>query len=181
VVRNTGGAGFIGSFVVRRRISAGSPVWFLDNFSEKNHGRSRCEPECAAHLAPLGRVIAALNCAIFGIEVVLRCRIGPGIFRPQTHETFIGAAVIGRIASISQGVTPGARYGDITFPASHRPTIGHDVKLSVGAVVRGGACVWNGTVVGANAVVLADVPDGCPAVGVPARIMSRIGFGGGVS
>ncbi len=181
MVRNTGGAGCIGSFVVRRRISAGSPVRVLDNFSEQSHGRSPCEPKWAALIAPLGRFVSAFTCALFGIEVVLRCWIGPGIFRPQTHDTFIGAAVIGRIASISQVVTLGARDGDVIFTASHRPTIGHDVKLSVGAVVRGGACVGSGTVVGANVVVLADVPDGCPAVGVPARIISRIGFGGGVS
>ncbi len=181
MVRNTGGAGFIGSFIDRRRILAGSAVRVLDNFSEQIHGRSPCEPEWAAHMAPLGRVISAFNCALLGIEVVLGCRVGPGIFRPHTHETFIGAAVIGRIASISQGVTLGARDGDVTSPASHRPTIGHDVTLSVGAVVRGGVCVGNGTVVGANAAVLADVPDGCPAVGVPARVISRISFGGGVS
>jgi serine O-acetyltransferase len=134
-----------------------------------------------ARLMPIGRVISSLNCVLFGIEVAMRCRIGPGLFLPHTHGTVIGAVEIGANASISRGVTLGARDGDVTFPASHRPTIGHDVTLSVGAVVRGGVCVGNGTVVGANAAVLADVPDGCPAVGVPARIISRISFGGGVS
>lgn len=181
MVLNTGRAGFIGSFIVRRTISAGSPVWILDNLSEQIHGKSPCEPEWAARMAPLGSNISASNCAIFGIEVAPRCRIGPGVFRLHTHGTFIGAVGIGRIASIAQGVTLDARDGDVTFPASHRPTIGHDVTLSVGVLVRGGFCVGNETVDGANAVVLTDVPDECPAVKVPARSIPRIGFGGGVS
>jgi serine O-acetyltransferase len=132
-----------------------------------------------AHLAPFGRVISALNCAVFGIEVTMRCRIGPGLFLPHTHGTVIGAVEIGANASIYQGVTLGAKDSDITFAASHRPTIGHDVTLGVGSVILGGVRVGNGAVVGANAVVLTDVPDGCLAVGVPARVIPRMSIGTG--
>jgi dTDP-L-rhamnose 4-epimerase len=45
----TGGAGFIGSCIVRRIISAGSPVRVLDNLSEQIHGKLPCEPEWAGH------------------------------------------------------------------------------------------------------------------------------------
>ena len=130
-----------------------------------------------AHMAPLGRAASALNCAVFGIEVALRCRIGPGLYLPHTHGTVIGAVEIGTNVSIYQGVTLGARDLDVTFAPSHRPTIGDDVLLGAGAVVLGGVRVGNGAVVGANTVVMDDVPAGCLAVGVPARIIDRKGNG----
>ena len=130
-----------------------------------------------AHMAPLGRAASALNCAVFGIEVALRCRIGPGLYLPHTHGTVIGAVEIGTNVSIYQGVTLGARDLDVTFAPSHRPTIGDDVLLGAGAVVLGGVRVGNGAVVGANTVVMDDVPAGCLAVGVPARIIDRKGTG----
>jgi len=126
-----------------------------------------------ARLAPLSQAISALNCAVFGIEVALRCRIGPGLYLPHTHGTVIGAVEIGANVSIYQGVTLGARGLDATFAPSHRPTIGDEVLIGAGAVVLGGVRVGNGATVGANAVVLADVPDGGLAIGVPARIVDR--------
>ena len=129
------------------------------------------------HLASLGRLISAMNCTVFGIEVALRCRIGGGLYLPHTHGTVIGAVEIGRNASIYQGVTLGARDLGAAFSASHRPTIGDDVMLGAGAVVLGGVRVGNGAVVGANAVVISDVPEGCLAIGVPARVVPRAGAG----
>ncbi len=45
----TGGAGFIGSCIVRRMISAGRPVRVLDSLSEQIHGKAADEPEWASH------------------------------------------------------------------------------------------------------------------------------------
>jgi len=52
-----------------------------------------------------------------------------------------------------------------------RPSIGDDVFIYAGAKVLGDVTVGNGACVGANAVVLEDVPAGATAVGVPARIL----------
>ena len=49
--------------------------------------------------------------------------------------------------------------------------IGDDVFVYAGAKVLGNVTVGNGATVGANAVVLADVPAGYTAVGVPARLL----------
>lgn len=50
------------------------------------------------------------------------------------------------------------------------PTIGKNVTICAGAKVLGGVTVGDGAVIGANAVVLSDVPANALAVGVPAKI-----------
>ena len=52
-----------------------------------------------------------------------------------------------------------------------RPSIGDDVFVYAGAKVLGDVTVGDGACIGANAVVLEDVPAGATAVGVPARIL----------
>jgi serine O-acetyltransferase len=56
------------------------------------------------------------------------------------------------------------------------PTIGNDVEIGCGARILGPVRIGHGAVIGANAVVLHDVPDGATAVGVPARILTRAPF-----
>jgi serine O-acetyltransferase len=53
------------------------------------------------------------------------------------------------------------------------PTIGPRAYIGTGARVLGSVRLGEGARVGANAVVLQDVPDGATAVGVPARIIER--------
>jgi serine O-acetyltransferase len=51
------------------------------------------------------------------------------------------------------------------------PTIGRGVRIGTGAKVIGPVSVGDGAKVGANAVVMIDVPSGASAVGVPARVV----------
>ena len=124
-------------------------------------------------LGVFARVVAALNLALFGIEVSPRIEIGEGLFLPHTSGTVIGAARIGRNVTIFQGVTLGAKELDMHFAAELRPTIEDDVVIGAGAKVLGGVRVGVGARIGANAVVLHDVPAGATAVGVPAQITPR--------
>ena len=78
-------------------------------------------------------------------------------------------AVIGDRVEISPGVVVGGRSDIYDVPV-----IEDDVTLGVGAKVLGPVRVGRGAVVGANAVVLHDVPAGAVVVGVPARVV-RIG------
>jgi serine O-acetyltransferase len=55
------------------------------------------------------------------------------------------------------------------------PTIGDRVFLGAGCKVLGGVTVQDGAAIGANAVVLTDVPQNAVMVGVPARV---VGYGG---
>jgi serine O-acetyltransferase len=75
----------------------------------------------------------------------------------------------------------GERVGimhDVTIGESDRrgvPVIGDDVFIGAGAKVLGPIRIGHGARVAANSLVIADVPDGATAIGVPARILSYSG------
>lgn len=94
--------------------------------------------------------------------------IGPGLFIQHGFATIVTARRIGADCWINQQVTIG-------HVGAGSPVIGDRVRVSAGAKVIGGVTVGNDVVVGANAVVVKDVPDGCTVVGVPARIVKRYG------
>lgn len=125
------------------------------------------------HLGIVGKMFTMANVAMFGIEVSPQVRIGGGLFLPHTVGTVLGAEKIGRNVTISQGVTLGTAEPDKGFTVSLRPVIGNHVTLGAGAKVIGRITVGDYAKVGANAVVLQDVPPYALAVGVPARIILR--------
>jgi serine O-acetyltransferase len=94
--------------------------------------------------------------------------IGPGLFIQHGFATIITAKSIGRECWVNQQVTIGHK-------GQHAPAIGDRVRVAAGAKVLGGITVGNDVTIGANAVVVKDVPDGCTVVGVPARIVKRYG------
>ena len=124
-------------------------------------------------LGLLSKLFSMLNVVIFGIEVSPRVSIGGGLFLPHTVGTVLGASKIGENCTIMQGVTLGASDTDLGFTASERPVIGSDVLIGAGAKVIGGVTVGDHARIGANAVVLQDVPAYALAVGVPALIKTR--------
>ena len=123
------------------------------------------------HLGVIGKLLSCLNQVLFGIEIASSCQIGPGLFLPHTHGTVIGAWTIGSNVTVFQGVTLGARSLDFNPGPSTRPTVGDGVSIGAGAKVLGGIVLGDNCRVGANSVVLSDLPPGCLAVGVPARVI----------
>lgn len=119
-------------------------------------------------LRPMAQGLSILNLVLFGLEVTPRCSIGEGLFLPHTVGTVIGAAVIGRNATIFQGVTLGATEADIKYNPARRPRLGDDVLIGAGAKVLGGILVGDRVMVAANSLVLTDVRDGARVLGVPA-------------
>ncbi len=77
-------------------------------------------------------------------------------------------AVIGKNCEISHQVTIGGRGGYYEVPE-----IGNDVFIGPGAKLLGPIRIGDGAIIGANAVVLHDVPAHAVAVGVPARIIKE--------
>lgn len=76
-------------------------------------------------------------------------------------------AVIGSNVKIGQNVTIGGRSGHYDVPR-----IEDHVEIGVGACILGPIRIGVGAKIGANAVVLTDIPAGKVAVGVPARIIN---------
>ena len=72
----------------------------------------------------------------------------------------------GRHVVLEHQVTIGAEKGI-------SPRLGDDVFVGAGARILGGICLGNGAKVGANAVVLDDVPAGATVVGIPAKVVKR--------
>jgi len=123
--------------------------------------------------ARLAKLVALVNFVVFGIEVPARLAIGPGLVLPHTQGTIIGAGRVGANVTIYQQVTLGAKLADFGFDPALRPQVEDNAVITAGAKILGPVRIGNGAIVGANAVVLQDVPDGCVAIGVPARILPR--------
>ncbi|MEM7498891.1 MAG: hypothetical protein AAF371_12975 [Pseudomonadota bacterium] len=98
--------------------------------------------------------------------------IGPGIFLPHGQVVIDGIVSIGAGAQIRPFVTIGLMEGNYIGP-----TIGKRVKIGTGAKILGPVTVGDGARIGANAVVIEDVPAGATVVGVPARVVRQPGGG----
>ncbi len=96
--------------------------------------------------------------------------IGEGLFVQHGFSTIIAAKSIGKNCWINQQVTIGFSNKEDS------PIIKENVTINAGAKIIGGITIGNNVVVGANAVVVKDVPDNCVVVGVPAYIIKRNGI-----
>jgi serine O-acetyltransferase len=119
----------------------------------------------------LAKVPSLLNFLLFGLEVPARLDIGKGLVLMHTQGTILGASRIGANVTVYQQVTLGARTADFAYTLELRPVVEDGVTLTAGAKILGALTLHEGCTVGANAVVLADVPANALAVGVPARIV----------
>jgi serine O-acetyltransferase len=123
----------------------------------------------AANWTRLAKAFSLVNFLLFGIEVPARLKIGRGLVIAHTQGTVLGPVEIGEYVTLYQQVTLGAKAADFKYDPSLRPLVGNHVTISAGAKVLGSVKLGNYCTVGANAVVLNDVPDYGVAVGVPAR------------
>jgi len=95
-------------------------------------------------------------------------RLGERVRLPHPTGVVIHRnAVIGSDCMLMQQVTLGQRADGAA------PVLGVGVYVGAGARVLGGVTIGDRARIGANAVVLIDVPPGCTAVGVPARVIGR--------
>ena len=102
-----------------------------------------------------------------GISLPRSAKIGGGLRIDHFGAIVIGpGVVIGKHCTIRQGVTIGNRKS-----LDDMPVLGDDVNIGAGAKILGAVRIGNGAKIGANAVVLSDVPEDATAVGVPARIV----------
>jgi serine O-acetyltransferase len=120
-----------------------------------------------AGLGPLAMVFNKLN-AVFSSCIIGRgAEFGPGFVLIHAQGVVINANVRGgENVFIEHQVTIGAER-------RHAPVLGSNIFIGAGAKVIGAVHVGNGVRVGANAVVVHDIPPGVTVVGIPARPVRR--------
>lgn len=105
---------------------------------------------------------------VTGVEIHPAAQIGRGLFIDHGMGVVIGeTTVIGDNVTLFQGVTLG---GTGKERGKRHPTIGNNVVVGTGAKVLGNITVGDNSMIGANAVVIRDVPEHSTVVGVPGRI-----------
>lgn len=148
---------------------AGFQAVVLYRFAAACHGRG-----------PLGRLgarfFARLNVWFNACDIDTGSLIGAGLKIPHPCGIVIGLCSIGSHVMILQNVTIGLRrFTDDEMSPGNYPVIGSHVIISSGAAILGGVRIGDHVAVGANAVVLDDIPSYCTAVGIPARITASKG------
>ncbi len=119
------------------------------------------------------RAISQFARFITGIEIHPGVRIGRGLFIDHGMGVIVGeTTIIGDNVTLYQGVTLG---GTGKEKGKRHPTIGNDVVIGAGAKVLGNISIGDNSYVGANAVVIKDVPPNSTIVGVPGRITKQDG------
>jgi serine O-acetyltransferase len=107
----------------------------------------------------------------YGIEIPYSARVGRRVVIEHQSDIVVhGLTEIGDDCIIRQGVTLGIRTLNNLGAA---PRLGKGVNVGAGAKILGAVNVGDGAQIGANAVVLSDVPANHVAVGVPARVAAR--------
>jgi len=107
---------------------------------------------------------------VAGIELPCEVEVGRN-FRIDHFGGIVisGFARFGDNCVLRNGVTVGLRHVD--HPTA--PRIGNNVDIGSGAKVLGAITIGDNVVIGANAVVITDVPSDCIAAGIPARVLPR--------
>ncbi len=129
----------------------------------------------AEHRLPVAaRWVSQLARFLTGIEIHPSATIGKRLFIDHGMGVVIGStAVVGDDVTLYQGVTLGGT--SLQRGVKRHPTLGNNVIIGAGAHVLGPVTVSDGARVGANAVVLHDVPQGATMVGIPAKASQDLG------
>jgi serine O-acetyltransferase len=121
----------------------------------------------------LARVVASLVRVVTGVDIHPAAVIGQGLFMDHATGVVVGeTAVIGDDVTMYHAVT----LGGLTLNKGKRhPTVGNRVMIGAGAKILGPVTIGDDSRIGANAVVVHDVPAGSVIVGVPGRLLAPEG------
>lgn len=122
---------------------------------------------CRHRLKLLARIISQIGRFFTGIEIHPSAKISSGIFIDHGMGVVIGAtAIVEEGVIIYHGVTLGGTGKD--KGEKRHPTVKKGAIIGSGAKILGNITIGENAKIGANSVVLKDVPNGATAVGVPA-------------
>jgi serine O-acetyltransferase len=113
---------------------------------------------------------------LFAVDISYKARLGPGIVIVHGFGVVIGSDVeIDGDCCIFHGVTLGDRGSEWVNSdrVDGHPRIGREVMFGAGAKVLGPIRIGDNCVIGANAVVLSDLPPDSVAAGIPAKVVGR--------
>ncbi len=119
------------------------------------------------------RLISQIMRFFTGIEIHPGAQIGQCVFIDHGVGVVIGeTAIVGNNVLIYQGVTLGGTGKEI---GKRHPTLGENVVVGAGAKILGNIQIGDNVRIGAGSVVLRHIPADCTVVGVPGRIIRRLG------
>lgn len=122
------------------------------------------------HMPLFAKVIWKMSYLLFNSSLPPTAEIGQGTKLAYGGIGIVvhGRAVVGKNCMLGQNITIGGKSGWYEVPV-----IGDNVHISAGARILGPVRVGNNVLIGANAVVVKDVPDNCVVAGVPAKIIKE--------
>lgn len=149
-------------------------VWATTAYRLNHHVRHRLDSRL---LGVLTLAFQRFVILLTGIDIDFRAQIGAGLLITHGGYIVIGPVRVGRNCNIHQGVTLGESSSTLTYRTSRPPTpaLGDRVWVGPGAVVAGDVTIGDDASVGANSLVVRDVPPRGVMLGVPARLISRRG------
>ncbi len=119
------------------------------------------------------RLISQFSRFLTGIEIHPGAKIDKGLFIDHGTGVVIGeTTIIGKNVTLFQGVTLG---GTGKETGKRHPTLGDSIVVGAGAKILGNIKIGNNSYIGANAVVLKEVPANTTVVGVPGRVTKQDG------
>jgi serine O-acetyltransferase len=117
------------------------------------------------------RAVGELTRILTGVEIHPGAILGTGLFIDHATGVVIGeTAEVGDDVTIFHGVTLGGTGRDT---GKRHPTIGDRVIIGAGAKILGPIKIGDDSRIGANSVVVKEVPSSSVVVGVPGQIISR--------
>ena len=120
----------------------------------------------------LGRFVSHIGRALTGIEIHPGAVIGKAFFIDHGMGIVIGeTAEIGDNVTLYHGVTLG---GTTWQKGKRHPTIGNNVVIGAGAKVLGPVKIGDNTRIGANSVVISEIPPNSVVVGIPGKVVFRV-------
>ncbi|MGO8939700.1 MAG: serine O-acetyltransferase [Mycobacterium sp.] len=117
------------------------------------------------------RVVAELTRILTGVDIHPGAVLGGGLFIDHATGVVIGeTAEVGDDVTLFHGVTLGGTGRDT---GKRHPTVGDRVVIGAGAKVLGPIKIGDDSRIGANSVVVKEVPSSAVVVGVPGQIIGR--------
>eukprot|EP01031_Cornospumella_fuschlensis_P043827 gene43827-53594_t len=120
----------------------------------------------------LALLMQSRSSEVFSVDIHPAARIGSGLMIDHATGIVIGeTAVVGNNCSFLHGVTLGGTGKDW---GDRHPKVGHNVSIGCNASILGNIRINDDCKIGANSVVIREVPAGATAVGSPARLVGVV-------